>query len=69
MIIAADMFLTVVVMVMVYKCAKKRSSAALPRVPKGTIVPKGPHIYSGLVMITDSIKTFTFVNEFSVLVF
>ncbi|NP_001033071.1 T-cell surface glycoprotein CD3 epsilon chain precursor [Takifugu rubripes] len=34
MIIAADMFLTVVVMVMVYKCAKKRSSAALPRVPK-----------------------------------
>ncbi|TNN01558.1 hypothetical protein fugu_010940 [Takifugu bimaculatus] len=36
MIIAADMFLTVVVMVMVYKCAKKRSSAALPRVPKAS---------------------------------
>lgn len=36
--ICGDMVLTIVVMVIFYKCAKKRTSAGLPHTPKGTNV-------------------------------
>lgn len=58
-IILADMGLTVVVMVTVYKCTKKRSSAGLPHGPKGTDVgPPAPE-GAGLRTFLDRFPAFS----------